>query len=179
MHTALVLETGKSTLPLHHEDHFFEAPDARAVLTEQLGLPTTLTLGVAGVHAEKISGEQPGLITAGAGPDLHDHVFGVARVLRKQQLPQLFLQRILLRFEARDLRVSQLAQLGILLVEHLARALQLLPHLLVVAVNIHRFSNFRAFLGVLGHFLVIAGHFRIRHKVCQLLKTFLKFRQSF
>ena len=42
-------------------------------------------LGVAQVHPQELGGEQRGLLAAGAGPDLEDHVAIVVRVARQQQ----------------------------------------------------------------------------------------------
>ena len=44
-------------------------------------------LGVADVHPVELGGEQRGLLAAGAGPDLDDHVAVVVRVARQERAP--------------------------------------------------------------------------------------------
>ena len=82
--------------------------------------------GVARVHAVEIGGEQRGLVAAGAGADLEDHVLLVVGILRSQQDPELVLERRDRRIEARDLGARELAHVGIVVVEHALRVGELL-----------------------------------------------------
>ena len=61
-------------------------PDGEA-LAEHLGLEAA-PLGVLGEHPVEVAGEQGGLVPAGAGADLDDHVLVVVRVALDHREPQ-------------------------------------------------------------------------------------------
>src|SRR5439155_21817494 len=86
MHTALVLESAIHALALDLEDDLLEAADAVFVRIDDLDLPAA-PLGVAGVHAEQVGGEQRRLVAALALAQLEDDVLRVVRVARQQQEP--------------------------------------------------------------------------------------------
>ena len=86
---------------------------------QRLGLEAA-ALGVAGEHPVEVAGQQAGLVAAGAGADLDDHVLVVVGVALDHREADLLLERL-------DplARVGEhLAQLGVLAVlgEQLARA---------------------------------------------------------
>ena len=100
---------------------------------QDLGLEL-VRLGVAQVHPEQLAREQRGLIAAGAGPDLHDHVAVVVRVARQQEDLELVDEPRLVGAQAGDLLgrhrlellvavagVPQLARAGELLAGRLER----------------------------------------------------------
>ena len=60
-------------------------------------------VGVAEVHPQELVGEQRGLLAAGAGPDLEDHVAVVVGVARQQQHLELLEQPRLVGLEPVDL----------------------------------------------------------------------------
>src|SRR5690606_6212994 len=84
--------------------------------------PPALALGVAGVHAQQVAGEDRGLVAAGAGADLQVRAAVVARIARYQQRHELFLERVQAGLSRGDLLLGQVAQLGV--VAHLLRRLE-------------------------------------------------------
>ena len=85
VYAAFVLQARKRTLAPYFEDHLFEAALFGFGTAQDLGVPA-FALGVAGVRPEELGREQRCLFAARSAPDLHDHVFRIARVSR-QQLP--------------------------------------------------------------------------------------------
>ena len=67
--------------------------------------------GVAGVHLHQLAGEQGGLVAAGAGPDLDDHVLVVVRVAVYELGPDLLGQLLGPRFGGLRLGRVELALL--------------------------------------------------------------------
>ena len=86
---------------------------------QRLGLEAA-ALGVAGEHAVEVGGEQAGLLAAGTGADLDDHVLVVVGVGLDHRQPDLLVE--LLQAPLRG--GEHLAQLRVIAVlgEHLARA---------------------------------------------------------
>ena len=80
-------------------------------------------LGVAGVHAVQVAGEQRGLVAAGAGADLDDDVLVVVRVALDHLQPDLLLERLQTRRRLLDdrLQLRVIAVLG----EQLAGAFEI------------------------------------------------------
>ena len=111
VHPALGLGDGDALHPVHAALELQSRPDAvprrllradgkRGVLDaseiglgdpEHLDTPPML-LGVPGVHAGKVRGEQRGLLAALPGLDLHHHVVGVMGIPRRKQVGQADLQ---------------------------------------------------------------------------------------
>ena len=89
-----------------HESDFLEAADLRRVRVHELDLPALL-LGIARVHAEEVARKQRGLLAADAAAYLDDDVLLVIRVLRQEQDGQLFVERLLLLHEVRELRLDE------------------------------------------------------------------------
>src|SRR5690348_9785600 len=85
MPAGLELEARVGALPDDARDHLLVAAELGRALRDDLDLPAA-ALGVAGIHAEEISGEEPRLVAAGAGADLEERVALVVRVLRDERL---------------------------------------------------------------------------------------------
>src|SRR5690606_9985585 len=93
MHAALVLEERVGALAAHLERHFLEAAVV-ALVAAQLFDVEALALRVARVHAGQLAGEEAGLVAAGAGADLDDHVLGVVGVAREHAHADLLAERL-------------------------------------------------------------------------------------
>ena len=87
MDAELVLQPRVGALPFHLQDDLLEPAEVRGRGREDLGLPPVPLREVA-VHLQQLAGPQGRLLTARAGPDLHDHVLLVVRVLGDEQLLQ-------------------------------------------------------------------------------------------
>jgi hypothetical protein len=82
---ALVLEHAVGALALHGER------EVALAHLDRLG-PEPAPLRVAVEHPVDVGREQPGLLAARAGPDLHDHVAVVIRVGLDHREPDLLLE---------------------------------------------------------------------------------------
>jgi hypothetical protein len=80
VHARFEFELGEGAAAADFGNDLLEAPHGAFARRNHLDLPA-LVGGIAFVHAEKIAGEERGLVAAGAGADLHDHVALVHRVL--------------------------------------------------------------------------------------------------
>ena len=80
---AFELQPAVGSFTVDHEDNLFESAQLGGGCAEEFDTPP-LTLGVARVHAEKVGGENRGLVSAGSGPDLHNDVLFVGRILRQE-----------------------------------------------------------------------------------------------
>ena len=92
MHTRLELEARKDTLARDRGDNLLVAAEIALRRTDQLGFPAVM-IGVAAVHAKQVGGEQCGLVTTRAGPDLENGAALVGGILRQQQQLQLMRER--------------------------------------------------------------------------------------
>ena len=72
-----------------------------------------LALGVAGVHAEQVAGEQGGFVATGAGPHFQEQVGFVARILGHQQQGQLLVEHRQALLGGGNFLLGQFAQLGV------------------------------------------------------------------
>ena len=88
---ALELEHRVGALAADLERDLLEAADLGRRLREHLGGEAAL-LGVAGEHLEQVAREQRGLVAAGAGADLDDHVLVVVGVALDHREAQLLLE---------------------------------------------------------------------------------------
>ena len=139
VHAALVLEPAVGAAALDDRRDLLDAADAGLVEVDDLDLPA-LALGVAGVHAEQLGGEQRRLVAAGAGADLEHDVALVVGVVGRHLPPQLFLERGQLAGEAVELLAGHLVELVVLVHagQHLLGLLALGVELAVAAVQLHR-----------------------------------------
>lgn len=128
-------------------DDLFVAADSRIMKTEDIGLPP-LGFGIARVHAVQVRREQAGLIASRAGADLHDHVPLVVGIAGQQHPSHLGVAGLLLRLEAGDLLLGQLAHLQVLFrVQELARVLQFLGRGHVAPIDIDQRRDLGLLLG--------------------------------
>ncbi len=88
---ALVLQARVGRVALDQRRDRLDPADARVVPVHDLDLPAH-AFGVALVHAEELAGKERGLVAAGAGPDLEEHVARVVGVPGQQQDLQLLLE---------------------------------------------------------------------------------------
>ena len=79
-------------LGLDRQRDVLDAAEVGVLRVEHLGDPA-VPLGVPQVHPQQVAGEQRRLLAALAGLDLQDHVLGVVRVARDQQLGEALLER--------------------------------------------------------------------------------------
>jgi hypothetical protein len=105
MRAALVLEHGERAVALDLEGVLAVAD------VERLD-PEAAALGVAAEHPEQVAGPQPGLVAAGAALDLDDDVLVVVRVALDHRDADLLLELP----EALARALQQLAQLGVVAV---------------------------------------------------------------
>ncbi len=83
------------------------------VVRFDLDLPA-LALGIAGVHAEQIAGEDRRLVTAGTRAHFQEQVAVIARIARHQQQGQCFVQLLQALLRGDDFLVGQFAQVRVL-----------------------------------------------------------------
>ena len=88
VNATFVLELPEGALALDSENDLLEAADANVVGVQDFGMKAE-GLGVAYVHAIEVGGEECGLVSSRARPDLHDHVLTVPQVSRDQGLNDL------------------------------------------------------------------------------------------
>jgi hypothetical protein len=91
VHPGLPLEDRVGAVALDLEGHRLEPADLVRRGRELLDLEAPLG-GVAGEHAVDVAGEQRGLVTAGAGANLDDHVAVVVRVALEHGHAELLLE---------------------------------------------------------------------------------------
>src|SRR5215218_9476794 len=111
VHPGLVLEPRPGAPALDGEHGLLDALQVGGALGQLLDLEAVL-LGPAGVHAVEVTGEQGGLVAAGAGPDLDDHVLVVVGVLGDQGPAEPFLQGGLAGLGVGDLLLQQHPPVG-------------------------------------------------------------------
>ena len=152
-------------------DDFLVAAVFALALGNDLELPA-VSLGVAGIHAEQVAGEDRRLVPAGARADLEEHVAVVVRVLGEQQLLQRGLQGLGLLGGAVEFVLRHGAHLGIVLAQHVLRrgdvvlgpapALEGLHHVLELAVLDRQ----------LAELVLVADHVRVGQQARQFLVAF-------
>src|SRR5579875_1065320 len=76
---AFVLQRAVGPASMYLEDHFFHAARCTLAGAYQFKVPSP-PFGIPRVHAVELPRKQRRLFTAGAGPDLHDHVLVVVRI---------------------------------------------------------------------------------------------------
>ena len=146
---ALVLELAEDALALHAERDFLEAAELGGAVVEDLDLPA-LVLGVLLVHLVQVACEEGRLVAAGAGADLHDAPGAVGVGPAEGLLQEVVPERLALGGELVDLRLGQLAHVGVAFGGHLTRLGDLVVHLFEAAV----------LGGELGQRTLLAGHGR-------------------
>ena len=104
--SGFILQTGVSALPFDHKGDFLITADADFIFGKDLDMPAA-GFRVVCVHAEQVCREQGGFITAGAGANFNDHVFGIPRIFGNQQRADLFFKLFNAGFEFIDFHLSQ------------------------------------------------------------------------
>src|SRR6266550_1610062 len=128
MDATLELQAAVGAVAVDLEDRLLDPVDGRVVAAQDLGGEAML-LGIAGVHPEKLAGEQGRFVATGAGPYLHDHVAVVIRVPRQQQHLQPVEEIALVLLQAGDLVAGHALELvvGVRAVAQLAGTGKLRP----------------------------------------------------
>ena len=149
MDAAFVFQLGIDFVALNGGDDFFHAPLRGRRAFHDFDFPA-LGFGVAGIHAEKIAGENAGLVAAGAGADFDDDVFVVVGILGDKQQLQFALDLLLAGGELAFLFLGHVAHVGVFgLDDHLARAGEVLFDLLELAVLVDDLFEFGVLFGEL------------------------------
>ena len=120
MRAGLELEMRERAVADDAADDFLVAAVLAGALRQHFDAPALL-VGVARVHAEQIAGEDRRFVAAGARAHFEVDVAVVARVLRQQQLRELFLFALQPRVEAGQLFAAELAQLVVRAFGHFLR----------------------------------------------------------
>ena len=152
VHAGLVLELLEHVAPLNEQRALLHAAQLGGAVLDELGLPA-VAVGVMGVHAQKLRGEQPGLVAARARAHLQHGVARIVRIPGQQHDARPGRQVGELRFQLADLLAGQLGHVGIL--QHLPRAGELLQ----------RPSIFRGQIVHLAQLAVLAHQPRERRRV--------------
>ena len=84
VHAALEFQPREDAAALDLGHDLLEAAGRALALRDDLDLPA-LELGIAGVHAQQVAGEERRLVAAGAGPHLEDRALLVGLVARQEQ----------------------------------------------------------------------------------------------
>ena len=129
MDAALMLQPAISAASLDLKDDLLDGAQTGLVGVDNLRLPP-LALGVPRVGFEQVGGEQAGLVAAGAGPDLHDHVLGIVGIAGHQGELQVERDLVSALLQACHLLFGEGHQLLIgFVAEHRANVLDLLHQL--------------------------------------------------
>ncbi len=162
MHATLEAEEAVGAIALDLGRGLLEAARIRVALVQHRDLEAP-ALREADVHAEQLRGEQRGLLAAGAGTDLEDHILGVGGILGNEQALDLGLALGDGLLQIGDLHLGHLAELRIhgLVAQDEFGLLELLqPGALGLEGQHHRLQ-FRTELGELPQALGIRHHGRI------------------
>ncbi len=108
MYARLIAERAVGVLAPDDENGLFQTVQSALAGGEHFDLPA-FRLGVAGVHAIEVGGEQAGLVAASSGADLDDRRPIIQRVPRRQEIPEISLERRDATLELFHLGVRQLA----------------------------------------------------------------------
>ena len=102
MYTTFVFQDAVCTLTFYKGDDFLESTHATCrIAAYNIYLPSA-HFCILGVHAEKISHEEPRLITAGSCPDFEKHILVIVRVFGKEEQFQFILQELQFLLELRQ-----------------------------------------------------------------------------
>src|SRR5579883_3120668 len=111
MRATLVLHAAVRALALDDKGNVLDATLSRLVAIQDLDLPAP-AVGVPAVHTEEFTREECGFVSASAGLDGDDRVFLIHNILGQQRDLDLLQQALSLSFQAGDLVVGQVTQLG-------------------------------------------------------------------
>ena len=143
-----------------------------------LDLPAVL-LGKARVHAEDLGGKQRSLVASRAGADFEDDVLLVVGILGQQQELAALLRWRAARGSSAAISSSAMARMSGSVSASMARAsARPLPHLLQLAILLHRLFDLAQGLGGFLIFFVVVQHFRQRELRLQLVVALLHLFQA-
>jgi hypothetical protein len=167
---ALVLEDRVGAVALDGERDLLETADLGGRLRQDLVTESEL-VGVAGEHLVEVSREQAGLVPAGTGADLHDHVLVVMRIALDHRETDLLAELL----EARGRLGDERPQLGILAVlgQELARALQVARKRAVLGREGMRLPEIAVRAADLRIALAVGDHLGVGHLPLELGMTLL------
>ena len=121
MRARLELEVRERASADDAADDFLVAAVLAGALRQHFDAPA-LHVGIARIHAKQIAGENRRLIAARARAHFQVDVAVVARILRQQQLRELFFLALQPRVETGQLFAAELAQLVVCAFRHFLRA---------------------------------------------------------
>ncbi len=136
MDSGLELEAAEGAATVDLDDCLADTADAVLIGVEHFGRHA-VPLRIAQVHAQHFSREELGLVTAGSGADLEDHVLLVVRVGRQKLDAQVVDQLGLLRLKGAHFLLGHFVHLGIAGIAHLERLGQLLSSIEELAPCLH------------------------------------------
>ena len=136
VHAALVLHPAVDAAPFDGRDDFLEPARAALAGGHHLDAPS-LFLGEAAVHPEQIRGEERRLVAAGTRADFEDDVLLVVRILRNEEDLEILQQRLAPHLERLQLLARQIAHVGIVAVDELLGARDVLFDAPVLAELLH------------------------------------------
>ena len=165
MGAALELEHRVGPVTLDREGHLFEAANLGGALGDRLGAEAPL-LGVATEHVVEVARKEGGLVAAGPGPDLDNHVLVVVGVAFDHRQADLLRQLL----EPGRSRGDDRAQLLVLanLGQHLGRALEVIGELAVLASQRPSGLESAILAAELGVALAVRDHRGISHIALEL-----------
>ena len=153
---ALVLQVAEDLAAFDPQDQLLEPAQLRGAHVQDLDLPA-FALGVVLVHFIEVAGEEGGLVAPRAGADLDNAPVAVGVLAARCKVQELVPAGFALGLQVGQLRLGQLAKLGIVAVEHLQGLGDLSVEALEAAV----------LGGHLGQRAVLAVHGRLPGRVGQ------------
>src|SRR5277367_2240505 len=137
----------------------------------------TFGLGIAGVHAEQIAGEQCRLIAAGSGADFQKDIAVVMRILRNQQALQLELFAQDAGVQLRKFLLAQILGGGIGILGQFMRDCGVSLERDETAIAIDQGSQARVFHRQFAKLVLTPDDARIRQQAADFLEALVKFFQ--
>jgi hypothetical protein len=176
VHSGLVLERAVDAVAGDGHARVLDPSGGVLGAVEQRHLPPA-PLRVAQVHAQDLGGEEARLVAAGAGANLEDHVAVVVLVPGEQQDFELLLQPGELLAQGRQLLLSHLAHVGILVHEQRLVVAHLVADPLELAEGLDQRLELVALLGHLGEAGAVGDDLRVAQVGRQPFEFLLDFLQ--
>ncbi len=167
VHATFELEPGVSALTFDAHNDFFVPAESGGIGAHHLHAPAA-RLGIAGIHAEKLGGEERCFVAARASTDFHDDVLGVVGILWKDKHLQPLFEFFFALAQRDNFFFCQLANRFVGLVEELSIPMDFLLHFAPVAKTMNDLLQLGAFFGELGVFSLLAEELGIGHPLFQL-----------
>ena len=160
VYAALILHSGIGALAINHKLYFLHAADPDLVRVHGFYLPPP-SFRIVYIHAVYLRRKKSRLISAGAGPDFHNHILFIVGILRQQQNLHLLLQ--LLRpfpIFGQSFFDHLPHFVVVFFLQHSQGILDLLPAPFVFPVGLHNRRQIALLLHQLSEPLLIIGHGR-------------------